>query len=140
MQDLSWHVYDRSERLIDDRYSFIRAIQNESLEKGLDPFYGQHLAEYMRNVGLPRVSLQEVPFAWTYWSERPETELIAAHQQSARQVEVRNALLDKLLGSMGTYFQHQIENFEQENSVSYKQAEEGVHCVYGVAFVQETTG
>lgn len=84
MQDLSWHVYDRNGELIDGRYSHIRAIQSVSLEKGLDPFCGQHLAEYMREAGLPRVSCREYPFAWACWSERPETEFIAAHQQSVR--------------------------------------------------------
>jgi ubiquinone/menaquinone biosynthesis C-methylase UbiE len=84
MQDLSWHVYDRNGELIDVRYSHIRAIQSVSLEKGLDPFCGQHLAEYMREAGLPRVSCREYPFAWACWSERPETEFIAAHQQSVR--------------------------------------------------------
>lgn len=54
------------------------------------------------------------------------------------QVEVRNALLDRLLGSTGTYSQHEIENFKQENTVASQEAEEGVHCVYSVAFGQKT--
>lgn len=138
LQDLSWHVYDQNGQLIDHRYSHILAIQKASLEKGLDPFCGEHLAKCIRNAGLRQISSEKFPFAWTYWSERPETELIAAHQQSAAHSEVRNALLEKLLGSTGTYSQHAIEEFKQETAVSYDQADEGVHFVYGVALGQKT--
>ena len=137
LQDLSWHVYDRNEQLIDHRYSHVRAIQNASLAKGLHPFCGQHLAKYLRDAGLRQVSSQEFPFAWTYWSGRPETELVAAHQQSVRHKEVRHTLLEKLLGSTGTFSQDEIEEFKQDDVVSYDQAEEGVHFVYGVAYGQK---
>ena len=139
MQDLSFHVYDRKEKLIDDRYSYIRVIQVVSAERGLDPFCGQHLAEHMEAARLRHISSDEFPWAWTYWSERPETALIAAHWQSPRQVEVNNTLLDKLVGSTSTFSQDQAESFKRENVASSKQAEEGVHFVYGVVFGQKAT-
>ena len=137
MQDLDWHVYDRTGKQIDDRFAYIRAIQAASEAKGLDPVCGKHLDAYMRCASLRSIEFKSYPFAWACWKERPETELIAAHQRSARQVEVRNALLEKLLGSSGMYEQEEIEEFKRENVVSYEQAEEGIHSGYGVAFGQK---
>ena len=137
MQDLDWHVYDRNGKLVDERYAHIRAIHAASEAKGLDPFCGKHLDAYMRCAGLRSIKFTRYPFAWAYWKERPETELIATHQRSARQVEVRNSLLENLLGSSGMYKSEEIEAFKEENVVSYEQAEEGIHSGYGVAFGQK---
>ena len=137
MQDLSWHVYDRNEMQVDDRYPYIRAIQAASEAKWLDPFCGEHLDAYMRSAGLRSIEFKRYPFAWAHWKERPETDLIAAHEGSPRQVEVRNSLLEKLLGGSGMYTREDIEEFKRQNDVSYEQAEEGIHKVYGVAFGQK---
>ena len=93
----------------------------------------------MADAGLQHVSVQQFLYAWTYSREKPETQHIAGVPQSPRQMDVRNALLDKLLGGKGRYPQHQIEELKCENYVSHKHAEEGVHGTYPVACGQKTS-
>ncbi|GIJ90951.1 hypothetical protein Asppvi_009916 [Aspergillus pseudoviridinutans] len=137
MQDLSWHLYDHNECSIDDAFPFVLAIQNLLLRKGLDPFCGEHLAEYMRSAGLRAVDQKIYPWAWTYWKNRPETRLIAEHSRSEEHIAVQNFLLEKLNNGVGAYTSEEIRTLKEENQTSAEKIREGMHYIFGVAYGQK---
>lgn len=137
MQDLSWHLYDREGCSIDDTSPFVLAIQRLSLKKGLDPFCGERLAEYLRSAGLQAVGELNYPWTWTTWSSRPEADLLAAHERSEQQVAVREFLLDKLNEENSIYTSEEMEFLKEDNRLSIERTKEGVHCLFGIAYGQK---
>lgn len=137
MQDLSWHVCDHNGHPVDDDFPYVVAVQKMLSRKGLDPFCGEHLAEYMRSAGLRAVDQTNYPWAWSSWKARPETELIAAHNRSEQQLVVRDFLLDKLNSGVEAYTSEEIRTLKEDNQASAEKIREGTHCVYGVAYGQK---
>lgn len=118
VQDLSWHLYDHNGGSVDEDFPYVLAIQNLLSKKGLDPFCGERLAEYMISGGLRAVDQKYYPWAWSSWKDRPETELLAAHNRSEQQIVVRDFLLEKLNNGVGAYTSEEIRTLKEDNRAS----------------------
>jgi len=135
LQELSWRLRDKDEEAIDTRYEYLTAIQETCIEKGLDPFAGEHLSHYMEKAGLIGVSHRKFPWLWSEWDEWPQGHLLAMHQQSEAHIAVQQGMLDVLLA--GRYDSDQLGRFKRELQQSAVEAEMGVHYSYGVSFGQK---
>jgi len=135
LQELSWRLRDTDENAIDTQYEYLVAIQETCIEKGLDPFVGEHLTQYMENAGLVDVSYRKFPWLWSDWDEWPQGHLLAIHQRSEAHIAVQQGMLDVLLP--GRYDSEQLAGFKRELRQSAVDAQMGMHYSYGVSFGQK---
>jgi len=135
LQELSWRLRDREEEAIDTRYDYLIAIQETCVEKGLDPFAGEHLTQYMEQARLVGVEYRKFPWLWSDWDEWPQGYLLAMHQRSEAHIAVQQSMLDVLLAEK--YDSNQLSRFKKELRQSAGEAEMGVHYTYGVSFGQK---
>ena len=138
MQDVSFRMYDENGIAADDQSPFFRAVQALCLQKGLDPLCGEKLHLYItENMSLASVIHHVYPWAWTAIKDRPETKLIAAHNQSEHHKNVEGYLLEKLNSGTGVYTEEQIKDLQSGHYTSKDKLE--LHSVYGVVYGQKRT-
>lgn len=74
--------YDKSGKVISSSWRWLNATIDSVKRKGLDPFAGSHIADYMRSAGFVDIQVKEYKCPHGPMPDAPETKLIEAYDMT----------------------------------------------------------